>query len=128
MDKISNILPPSARVRAAEVADAQPARPGAPNFGRPDGRNSLGDRVTLSKLAQELREKGGEDQAAPEAAVAKTYGNTPENTKKQVIAKMSESFFSPKAEVRESDMTSSQQLLSSVEDGEEMGKLPSRMS
>lgn len=124
MDKISNILPPSARVRAADVADAQPARPGAPNFGRTEGKNSLGDRVTLSKIAQELRDKGGEDQA--EVETAKTYKNTPENSKKQVIAKMSESFFNPKTEIRDSDLTSSQQVLRSVEDGDDLGKLASR--
>lgn len=119
MDKISNILPPSARVRAAEIADAQPVRPGAPSFGRPAGRNSLGDRLTLSKQLQESLATGEE----PKVETPKTYKNTAEGAKAQVIAKLSENFFSPKAEVRGSDLTSSQEVLKSVEDTDDLGSL-----
>jgi len=58
MDKISGIIPASPRLKLMEMAAAQPARPGAPAFGRPEGKNSLGDRIMLSKQMEEMRQSG----------------------------------------------------------------------
>ena len=55
MEKISGIIPASPRTKAVDTSNSQPARPGAPAFGRPMGKNSLGDRITLSKVAEEMR-------------------------------------------------------------------------
>lgn len=40
MDKISSILPKSARTQNTDHSKAQPARPGAPLLGRPMGRST----------------------------------------------------------------------------------------
>ncbi|HWU44456.1 MAG TPA: hypothetical protein VN132_13490, partial [Bdellovibrio sp.] len=58
MDKISGIIPASPRTQVADVATSQPARPGAPMTGRPMGRNSLGDRIMLSKELERLKQQG----------------------------------------------------------------------
>lgn len=116
MEKISNILPPSNRVRAQEISESQPVRPGAPNFGRVEGRNSLGDRVTLSQKALESRMSGEE----PALDAPATYKRAPEPSKQQVIAKLSQEFFSPKTAVRENDLTSSQEVLGSVEENDQL--------
>lgn len=112
MEKISNILPPSNRVRASEVSESQPVRPGAPSFGRVQGRNSLGDRLTISQKAMDSMTTGIE----PKAEAPLTYKPNVEATKQQVISKLSENFFNPKVEVRESNATSSEQVLRSMEE------------
>lgn len=54
MDKISSILSGSPRVKSVDISEAPPVRPGAPSNGRPEGRNSLKDRITLSERAKDL--------------------------------------------------------------------------
>lgn len=107
MEKISGIIPASARTQVAEVASAQPARPGAPAFGRPIGKNSLGDRITLSKKMEELKKTG--ELPAPESS--KGYRDTEENKKLKVIQDLNQRFFSPKSSVREGEVTKSEELL-----------------
>lgn len=94
MDKISGILPPSARTRFADVSASQPARPGAPSMGRPDGRNSLGDRLTLSKEIESIRQ-GGEffEPMPPPMSAPTTYTNTAEGKKAKVIEELNNRFF-----------------------------------
>lgn len=94
MEKISGILPPSARTRFADVSASQPARPGAPSMGRPDGRNSLGDRLTLSKEIESLRQGGDffEPTIQPMSSPA-TYSNTVEGKKAKVIEDLNNRFF-----------------------------------
>jgi hypothetical protein len=41
MDKISGIIPSSARVMAVDMKEAPPIRPGTPSFGRPEGVSAL---------------------------------------------------------------------------------------
>ncbi len=91
MQKISGILPASARTSVAEISVAQPARPGAPALGRPMGKNSLGDRITLSKEAEKFLESGA--MALPERPLA-TYKDTPENNKLKIIDDLNKKFFS----------------------------------
>ncbi len=54
MEKISSILPASPRVQSVDLDEAPPARPGAPAFGRKQGRNTVQDRITLSQKAKEM--------------------------------------------------------------------------
>jgi len=54
MEKISTIFASSPRVRAVDVEDSPPARPGAPKAGRLSGSSPVEhDRVTLSPVAKE---------------------------------------------------------------------------
>lgn len=91
MQKISGILPASARTSVADISVAQPARPGAPTLGRPEGKNSLGDRITLSKEAEKFLESGAIATADRPLA---TYKDTPENNKLKIIDDLNKKFFS----------------------------------
>ena len=113
MDKISGILPQSPRMKMVEVAAAQPARPGAPDMGRPMGKNSIGERITMSKQLDELRESG----QLPTPSAAPVYKNTEAN-KLKVIEDINKKFFaSPgqlaadKESIRDSSYTMSESVL-----------------
>lgn len=98
MEKISGILPASARTSVTDTSLAQPARPGAPAFGRPMGKNSLGDRVTLSKQLEQARKNG----LAPQAEESAVYKNPTEAKKLKVIEDLNAKFFAnPKLEARD---------------------------
>lgn len=113
MEKISGILPASPRTKVAEISSAQPARPGAPAFGRPMGRNSLGDRITLSKELERMKETG----VIPEPPTAVTYKNPAEASKLKIIDDLNAKFFShPKEVAKDNSLTRSEQTLKSVED------------
>lgn len=110
MEKISGIIPPSARTQVADTSVAQPARPGAPALGRPMGKNSLGDRITLSKKIEEMKRSG--ELPSPESSSG--YKDTEENRKLKVIQDINRNFFSPKGLARDSDMSKSEELLKST--------------
>jgi hypothetical protein len=54
MEKLSGILPSSPRIKSVDLDEAPPARPGAPRFGKKQGRNTIADQVTLSAQAKAL--------------------------------------------------------------------------
>lgn len=55
MDKLSNLLPASPRVKSVDLKNAKPVRPGAPNFGAPNGMTSKDrDRISLSDEGKDL--------------------------------------------------------------------------
>ncbi len=117
MEKISRILPSSPRMKLMEVEKSQPARPGAPDMGRPMGRNSLGDRVILSRKMDEARQTG--QIPVPEPAV--TYKN-PEQGKLKVIEDINNKFFSDpkklsedKQDLRDSDLSPSEAILKKLQ-------------
>ncbi|WP_291515572.1 hypothetical protein [Bdellovibrio sp. ArHS] len=115
MEKISGILPASPRTRVADVSVAQPARPGALALGRPMGKNSLGDRLTLSKQMEELKQTG----QLPEPEASPVYKNPGEIKKLKVIEDLNQKFFqNPKSVAREGDMTKSEEALSKTTDNE----------
>jgi hypothetical protein len=117
MEKISGIIPASARTQVADTSSAQPARPGAPLLGRPEGKNSLGDRVTLSKQMEAMKKEALGDAPAmtPDAPVY----SSPESRKVKVIEELNKKFFTnPKAQVRDNDMTKSEEALKSTNDVE----------
>lgn len=43
MEKISGIIPSSARVASVDLKESGPVRPGTPGFGRPEGASALRD-------------------------------------------------------------------------------------
>jgi hypothetical protein len=51
MDKISGIIPSSARVSSVDLKESSPVRPGTPNFGRPEGNSSLKGASTAERAA-----------------------------------------------------------------------------
>jgi hypothetical protein len=60
VDKISGILPSSARVASVDMKEAAPVRPGTPAFGRPEGASALRDAKlgqTAGRAAQLSREQ-----------------------------------------------------------------------
>ncbi|MDG0815450.1 hypothetical protein [Bdellovibrio svalbardensis] len=116
MEKISSILPASPRMKVAELSASQPARPGAPLMGRPEGKNSMGDRITLSKELERMRESGD----LPGLEPAPTYKNTAENSKMKTIEDLNKKFFqNPKDIARDNGgLTRSEEVLKSVEDSE----------
>jgi hypothetical protein len=122
MDKISGIIPASPRLKSVETAAAQPARPGAPEFGRPQGKNSLGDRIQLSKKLEEMRQSG----QLPEPEAPLTY-KKPAPTKLQVVEEINKNFFeNPKSIAKDNDLTRSEQAFENVRKAEEF--LPTQAS
>ncbi|KYG66128.1 hypothetical protein AZI86_03440 [Bdellovibrio bacteriovorus] len=120
MEKISGIIPASARTQIADVSVSQPARPGAPALGRPMGKNSLGDRVAFSKQLEEFKKaatalEGPAEIATPDAPV---YKNPTEAKKLKVVDELNKKFFSnPKTEARvDGGMTKSEETLKSTND------------
>ncbi|XGC80352.1 hypothetical protein ACES2L_13550 [Bdellovibrio bacteriovorus] len=120
MEKISGIIPASARTRTADTSNSQPARPGAPALGRPMGKNSLGDRVILSKKLEEMRAAGvALDQPQQEPSAA--YTNPAEAKKLKVIQDLNQKFFNnPKSVAREGDQTKSEEALGKTTDNESL--------
>lgn len=60
MEKISGILPKSARVSSVDMKDSAPVRPGTPAFGRPEGVSSLREAAigqTASRAAKTHSER-----------------------------------------------------------------------
>lgn len=61
MEKISGIIPNSARVSSVDMKEAAPVRPGAPGFGRPEGVSSLRETAitqdTAGRGVGELRQQ-----------------------------------------------------------------------
>lgn len=53
MEKISGIIASNARTRSVDVSNSQPVRPGAPAYGRPEGKVTkavLEDKISLSSV------------------------------------------------------------------------------
>lgn len=118
MEKISGIVAASPRTQKVDVSNSQPARPGAPMTGRPEGKNSLGDRISLSKEAEKLKnEKQNLESSAVEKPEAKTYKNTSENNKSKIIDDLNRRFFmNPKEVAREDSQTpKSEEVLNNLE-------------
>ncbi|WP_374034027.1 hypothetical protein ACES2I_15695 [Bdellovibrio bacteriovorus] len=125
MEKISGILPATARTRAIDTSASQPARPGALALGRPMGKNSLGDRITLSKQMEEMRAAGilpeQQQQMQPPQPEASPVYKRPagETNKLKVIEDLNQKFFSnPKSVAREGDQTKSEETFTKQTENE----------
>ncbi|MES2857357.1 MAG: hypothetical protein V4692_15915 [Bdellovibrionota bacterium] len=55
MEKISGIIPKSARVTSVDMKEANPVRPGTPSFGRPQGVSSLAKPALVSTAPETAR-------------------------------------------------------------------------
>jgi hypothetical protein len=123
MDKISGILSASPRTSKMDISNSQPARPGAPMTGRPEGKNSLGDRISLSKEVERIKEAGlteeGPDNASEVSTSATpTYKNTSENAKVKIIQDLNRKFFTGTRNIGRpsEESTKSEQVLKNIED------------
>lgn len=107
MEKISKIVPSSPRTRAIDVSRSQPVRPGAPAWGRPEGKvttaSAIEDKISLSSIEAErpLALYGRELKEARHAKIAKD---------------MAEKFFANQVveEVRETDMPLSEEMAENI--------------
>ena len=102
MEKLSSILPSNARVKAVDLKDSHPVRPGVPTFGRPEGRNTVADRVSISGLSQE--------QAAADTLL---YRNPKEASRAKIVSDMSKKFFETKIKEYEKPETLSEDVMQS---------------
>lgn len=124
MEKISGILPATARTRAIDTSASQPARPGALALGRPMGKNSLGDRITLSKQMEEMRAAGilpeQQQQMPPQLEASPVYKRpTGETNKLKVIEDLNQKFFNnPKSVARDGDQTKSEETFTKATENE----------
>lgn len=118
MEKISRIIPANARTKAVDVSGSQPVRPGAPTWGRPEGRVTrtpaldVQDRLTLSKVGNEV--------APP--PISPTYSNKVLEAKNKIVDDLAKRFFetNPKSETRETDLPKSEETLRLVEEKAEL--------
>ena len=116
MEKISRILPPSARTKSYDVARAQPVRPGAPTIGRPEMMSTaIEDRMTISDQLVSPILNG--DTMPSTSTVKETY--KPLNTiKSQMVKEMTDKFFTnqnPKEVARDSSLAQSEELASKAQ-------------
>lgn len=83
MDKISHVLPSTARITSVDTKESQPVRPGAPSFGNPEGISPIHDRVSISAIGPASRMQ------------KETAANWKSKEQKQaeIAAKLSRSFF-----------------------------------
>lgn len=111
MEKISGIVPASARTKSVDVSRSQPVRPGAPRMGRPEGRvtKNIEDKVTLSSVAAE--------RSMPEYPI--NYKQKVETARAKVVSDLADKFFNaPKVIAREGDMTQSEQIAENINNAE----------
>lgn len=99
MEKLSGILPSSPRIKAIDTTKSQPARPGAPAFGRMEGKNSLGaakaafsEEARLAALESSLQ---GQESSSTRATLpdAKLYRPSIEETRSRIVEDITERFF-----------------------------------
>ncbi len=108
MEKISGIIASNARTRSVDVSNSQPVRPGAPAFGRPEGKvtkAAIEDKISLSSLATERPLETG------------NYKNTSEAAKVKVIKDSAQRFFEtriPQNVAKESDAPLSEEILENI--------------
>lgn len=93
MDKISSILPSSARVSSVDMREAAPVRPGAPGFGRPEGASSLREREKEVARAMAARADATTAQRGNEALQAQMDWRAKEDRGAAIAKTMSEKFF-----------------------------------
>jgi hypothetical protein len=127
VEKISKIIAPSVRTRGYDSSRAQPARPGAPQAGRPQFE-PITDRVSLSETLTDSMQ----DQFINPSQVEKNYSRPVSQTKSELIKSMSEKFFqknqSPKEILGEEGQTFSEKLANGSNDSVESSVMPESSS
>ncbi len=108
MEKISRILAGNARTRSVDVSKSQPVRPGAPAFGRPEGKvttAAIEDKISLSALANDR------------PLETTNYKNSVEAAKVKVIKDSTQRFFDtriPQAIAKENEAPLSEEILENI--------------
>ncbi len=127
MEKISKILAPSVRTRGYDISRAQPARPGAPQAGRPQFEPIM-DRVSLSEVLTDSMQ----DQFVSPSQIEKNYSRPVSQTKADLIKNMSEKFFqknqSPKEILGEEHQPISEKVAKGSNDSVESSVIPESSS
>jgi len=89
MEKMSSILAASPRIKAVDLEEDHPVRPGAPSFGRKEGSTaSQRDKVTVSPEAKEMA--FAETMAAKNPHKEEAIQNRAKNTDKFFSSKLDE--------------------------------------
>ena len=108
MEKISGILAANARTKSVDVSNSQPVRPGAPTYGRPEGKvtkAAIADKISLSSLASERPLTTG------------TYKNTSDAAKAKVIKESAQRFFDtriPQNVAKDSEVPLSEEIFEKI--------------
>lgn len=131
VEKISGIVPANARTRSVDVSSAQPVRPGAPTWGRPEGKVTKA--MALDPLDVQDRVDLRTQVTTADKAVAQgtqSYKKAIENARAKVVDDLSKKFFgtNPKLDVREKDTTKSEETLEGIEDLELSTKAQSKIA
>lgn len=114
MEKISGILKGSARVSSVDLDSAPPVRPGAPSIGGKPGRNTVADRVTLSKRAVEL------------AAQDPISGRNPRDiSRAKKVEELNKKFFDTRLKVVEKEIPQSQTVADQLFEAEDLAPVSS---
>lgn len=99
MEKISGIIRGNSRTRKTDTSGSQPIRPGAPTFGRPEGRvtrneMSVKDEVSFSPEARQLADTEKVDiakEVSNKFALKKTVDEINDRTLSEQMADSSQS-------------------------------------
>ena len=109
MEKISGIIASNARTRSVDVSNAQPVRPGAPSYGRPEGKVTkamVEDKISLSSVATDR------------PIEAPNYKNTnSDSAKVKIIKESADRFFEtrvPQTLAKETDAPLSEEMLEKI--------------
>jgi hypothetical protein len=98
MDKISGIIPQTPRTASKRFTDSTPVRPGAPQFGRPEGSSEIKDRVSITNV---------------QSTDLKPYRNPREAANVKIVDSLSRKFFlTPESETSSVDTSSEESNLS----------------
>ena len=130
MEKISRIIPPSARTKSYDISRAQPGRPGAPQLGRPEFEPAI-DRVMLSEnLTQSMQDRVIDRPVQND--IQKTYSKPTENVKSEMIRKMTDQFFmkknDPKEVAQDNPQTISEEVVERVNRSSDSKVIPESSS
>ncbi len=116
MEKISKILPPSARTQSYDNSRALPVRPGAPTLGRPMAKPiEIEDRMTLS---DQMVSPIMDGDTLPSKSPAHTTYKPTGTVKSDLVKEMANQFFAhrnPKEVARQSSRTHSEELASETQ-------------
>lgn len=112
MEKISRILPPSARTKSYDISRAQPGRPGAPQAGRPSYEPTIDKMILSDALTQSLQDQFAHQDS--KVTIDPGYSKPKESVKSEMIKKMTDQFFMRKNDPTEVAKDGSQTISEEV--------------
>lgn len=118
MEKISRILPPSARTKSYDISRAQPVRPGAPDAGRPVFEPVVDKMILSEALTSSMQDNFLNGDTQIKAEVQAQYPKPKESVKSEMIRNMTEKFFlkqqDPKDLAKDTNQTISEEVVERV--------------